>query len=320
MNIVIWHVHGSWMTAFVQGNHRYLLPTVEGRGPDGRGRARTWEWPDNAVEVSPDELACSHVDAVIVQRPRDLELARTWLGPDRLGASVPVIWLEHNMPQGKIGELLHPAAECSAVERVVHVTHTNDLFWDCGEVPTSVIEHGIVDPGHRWTGELGSMVVAINEPLRRHRVTGTDLLERFGTRAPIDLFGLGASAMASPTRPWLTVHDDVPQATLHREMARRRVYVHPFRWTSLGLSLLEAMYLGMPVVALATGDTYRAVPPGCGVISNDVEALVSCAARLTWDTEWGTELGRSGRSHVSERYDLERFLSDWNRVLEVHAR
>ena len=34
---------------------------------------------------------------------------------------------------------------------VVHVTHFNDLFWDCGSTPTVVIEHGIVDPGHRAT-------------------------------------------------------------------------------------------------------------------------------------------------------------------------
>ena len=37
---------------------------------------------------------------------------------------------------------------------VVHVTHFNELFWDTGAHPTAVIEHGIVDPGRRYTGEL----------------------------------------------------------------------------------------------------------------------------------------------------------------------
>ena len=45
MRLLIWHVHGSWTTAFVQGPHTYLLPLMPGRGPDGRGRARTWDWP-----------------------------------------------------------------------------------------------------------------------------------------------------------------------------------------------------------------------------------------------------------------------------------
>ncbi|MEV4189207.1 glycosyltransferase family 1 protein, partial [Streptosporangium canum] len=41
MRILLWHVRGSWTTAFVHGAHDYLVPLVPGRGPDGRGRART---------------------------------------------------------------------------------------------------------------------------------------------------------------------------------------------------------------------------------------------------------------------------------------
>ena len=33
MNILLWHVHGSWTTAFVQGQHRYLVPVTPDRGP-----------------------------------------------------------------------------------------------------------------------------------------------------------------------------------------------------------------------------------------------------------------------------------------------
>ena len=49
MKVLLWHVHGSWTTSFVQGGHEYLLPVVDGpggkRSPDGLGRARTWDWP-----------------------------------------------------------------------------------------------------------------------------------------------------------------------------------------------------------------------------------------------------------------------------------
>lgn len=55
MRVLLWHVHGSYTTALVQGPHRYLLPTLPGRGPWGRGRARTWDWPPAAVEVGPAE-------------------------------------------------------------------------------------------------------------------------------------------------------------------------------------------------------------------------------------------------------------------------
>ena len=63
MNVFLWHVHGSWTTALVQGPHRYLLPKLPGRGPLGRGRAETWRWPDSAVEVTPEQV--KDVDAML---------------------------------------------------------------------------------------------------------------------------------------------------------------------------------------------------------------------------------------------------------------
>lgn len=315
MNILIWHVHGSWTTSFVQGRHRYLLPVVPDRGPQGRGRAQTWDWPATAVEVTPDEIPDADIDLVVVQRPEDLDLWATWCPGRRLGRDVPAIWLEHNAPQGRINDMRHPAADRDDIARVVHVTHTNDLFWDCGGVPTSVVEHGIVDPGHRWTGEIEAIGMVVNEPVRRARVTGTDLIPRFGAVGTVDLFGMGVDQMAADDRPWLRTHEDLPQEKMHLELARRRLYVHPFRWTSLGLALLEAMHLGMPVVALATTEAHDAVPPRCGVVSNDVSVLTAAAARLLAEPDEGAELGAAARAHALDRYGLDRFLDDWDRLL-----
>src|SRR5262245_64280314 len=50
---------------------------------------------------------------------------------------------------------------------------------------------------------------------------------------------------------------------------------HLMRWTSLGLSLLEAMACGMPVVALATTEAVMAVPRSAGVLATDVDELRS---------------------------------------------
>ena len=313
MNVLLWHVHGSWTTAFVQGAHRYLLPVLPGRGPDGRGRARTWSWPPNAVERTPAELRDEEVDVVVLQRPEDEALATAWLGR-RPGVDVPAVWLEHNAPQGRVNELRHPAADRPELT-VVHVTHTNRLLWDCGRTPTTVIEHGIVDPGPRCTGELARAAVVVNEPGRRARVTGSDLLPLLARHAPIDLFGMGTHAFAAATGVPLTAHGDVAQDRLHDALARRRVYLHPVRWTSLGLALLEAMHLGMPVVALATTEVPRAVPPDAGVVSNDLDELAGGLRRLLADADLAAACGRRARAAALERYGLGRFLADWDRLL-----
>jgi Glycosyl transferases group 1 len=308
VNILLWHVHGSWTTALVQGRHRYLLPVLPDRGPDGRGRAETWEWPDNAVAVTPAEAAEAEVDAVVLQRPAELHgLAERWLGGRRPGRDVPAVYVEHNAPQGRICAMRHPAADRHDL-RLVHVTHFNDLFWDGGATPTRVIEHGVVDPGPLYTGELPRAAVVINEPGRRGRVTGTDLLPRLNGEVPLDLFGMDAAALGGVENP--------PQAELHAQMARRRVYLHPIRWTSLGLSLIEAMQLGMPVVALATTEAPDAVPPVAGVTSTNVAVLAAAVRRLVAEPGEARERGRLARAWALERYGLGRFLDDWDRTFE----
>jgi hypothetical protein len=311
VKIFLWHVHGSWTTAFVQGSHEYLLPVLPDRGPDGRGRARTWTWPPSAVEVTPEEAADVEVDVVILQRPHELAgFAERWLGGRRPGRDVPAVYLEHTSPEGRIAEMRHPAADRPDLT-LIHVTHFNHLFWDAGATPTRVIEHGALDPGYRYTGELPRAAVVINEAARRGRVTGTDLLTRLNGDVPIDLFGIGAAALGGI--------EDLPQTQLHEEMARRRVYLHPNRWTSLGLSLIEAMHLGMPVVALGTTEVAEAVPREAGIVSTRLETLREGLRRLIADPEEARARGEAARATALSRYGLDRFLADWDRLLQEVA-
>lgn len=303
MNVFLWHVHGSWTTAFVQGPHRYLVPVLPERGADGRGRAETYQWPSSVAEVTPEEAAQADVDVVVLQRPAELEgLAARWLGGRQLGRDVAAVYLEHNAPQGRIAEMRHVAADRPELT-VVHVTHFNRLFWDTGTTPVRVIEHGVVDPGHLYCGELPRGAAAINEPRRRGRVVGADLLPELRRSMPIDLFGMGTEC-------------DLPQWRLHQEMAARRAYVHPFRWTSLGLALIEAMQLGLPVVALATTEVPEAVPAAAGFVSNRLEALHGGMRQLAQDRALASEMGQAGREHALRRFGLGRFLADWDELLK----
>ena len=311
MRVLHWHVHGSWSTAFVQGAATYLVPVTADRGPDGRGRAWTYHWPGNAIEVTPAALATEHVDVVVLQRPHELDLVEQWLGR-RPGCDVPAVYVEHNAPRGDVPNTRHPMADRSDIP-VVHVTPFNELFWDCGRAPTVVIEHGIVDPGHRYTGEIPHAGVVINEPVRRGRVTGTDLMPRFAAVAPLDVYGMGVAGLHLDGA---TTYDDPPQARMHAEIAQRRAYLHLCRWTSLGLSLIEAMQIGMPVLALATTEAIAAVPDDAGVLATRVDTLVDAAHWLIEEPEQARLLGARARQVALARYGLDRFLADWDRLLE----
>ncbi|MBO4275520.1 glycosyltransferase [Microbispora triticiradicis] len=311
MKIMVWHVHGSWTTSFVHGAHEYLVPLTPDRGPDGRGRAETYPWPGTVREVPHDRLAAEDVDVVVYQRPHEIELAREWLGRD-----VPGVYVEHNTPAGDVPKTRHPLADRDDIP-LVHVTHFNDLFWDSGRAPTHVIEHGVVDPGHLYSGDLARAGVVVNEPIRRWRVAGTDLLPTFATGAPIDVFGMQVTNL--PAKLGLDgameAFEDLPQSAMHAELARRRVYLHPYRWTSLGLSLIEAMMIGMPVVALATTEAVEAVPPEAGVVSTKIPTLLRALDRFANEPELAAQAGKAARSAALARYNLDRFLADWDRLI-----
>jgi hypothetical protein len=300
MNILLWHVHGSWTTSFVQGKHRYLVPVNKARDAWGRGRARTFDWPASVEEHPLEEIR--DVDIAIVQRPEEL---------DRVPPHVPVIYVEHNTPKGNVPETRHPMADRDDLI-VAHVTHFNDLFWDTGATRTTVIEHGVVEPSARWTGSLERFAVVTNEPVRRGRVTGTDLFDRFTPVAPLDVFGMGVAGLGDK----YTTYDDPPQRVMHEQIARRRAYLHLCRWTSLGLSLIEAMQIGMPVIALATTEAIAAVPPDAGVLSTRVDTLVEAAQWLIDEPEAAARLGARARQVALTRYGLDRFLADWDQLLE----
>jgi glycosyltransferase involved in cell wall biosynthesis len=318
MRILLWHVHGSWTTSFVQGDHEYLLPVTPGRDSDGLGRATSWDWPSNAVEVPVDALRDTDFDLVLLQRPHEIELAERWTGR-RPGQDVPAVYVEHNTPGGDVPNTRHPLADQSRIP-IVHVTHFNRLFWDCGSAHTDVVEHGIVDPGHLYSGDWARAAVAINDPVRRWRAVGTDLLPALSEAAPLDVFGMKAHQLGEALdipgdRLW--TFEDLPQARMHRELARRRVYVHTARWTSLGLSLLEAMHLGMPVVALATTEAVAAVPPEAGVVSTRPEALAAAVWRFVHDPSEAQQVGAAAREAALGKYGLGRFLADWDARLDA---
>jgi glycosyltransferase involved in cell wall biosynthesis len=226
-----------------------------------------------------------------------------------------MVFVEHNAPRVDVPNSLHPFRDRDDLT-IAHVTHWNALMWDCGTTRTTVVEHGVVDPGPLYSGTLDRLGVVINEPVRRNRVVGTDLLPRFGAVAPVDVFGMGTEKLADLGHGDLLVGlGDVKPDPMHAALAERRAYVHANRWTSLGLSLIESMHMAMPVLVLATTDAVRTVPAEAGAVSTDVEDLVRASRLLVDDPEEARRRGLVAREAVLARHALARFTADWDTLL-----
>lgn len=315
---MVWHVHGAWTESFVAGRHRYLIPVDDASSSDGRGLSGR-RWP-HAQEVRLDELSGVDVDVVVLQRPRDIDLFTEWAGR-RPGTDVPAVYVEHNTPRPHPVDSAHHLAARTDIP-VVHVTDFNRLMWDNGRAPTRVIDHGVADRGVLYTGEVAAASAMINEPLRRWRVVGTDLLAPLSRYAPIDVWGLGTAELTESLDSAGRVrgHGDVSGAAVLDEVARRRVYLHTARWTSLGLSLLEAMCAGMPVVSVASTMAPLVVPAGAGAVSADPAVLGAALADFTADPAAAQLAGKTAREFVLTHHGLDRFLGRWDDLIEEVCR
>jgi glycosyltransferase involved in cell wall biosynthesis len=75
----------------------------------------------------------------------------------------------------------------------------------------------------------------------------------------------------------------------------------------------------MPVVALDTTEVGDAVPPDAGIVSNRIDMLVDGVRTLTRDPDRARTCGAAARRTATQRFSVDRFLRDWDELLEAVA-
>lgn len=307
LRILTWHVHGNYLYALTQVPHDFVVPVLPG-DPPGYGRpGPRIPWGGNLAALPAEDVREQDFDCIVYQSPVNLEDARTLL-TDRQRA-LPSIFLEHNPPDGHATNTVHPFRHDRGM--VVHVTHYNALMWDCGDMPVRVVEHGVPVPaGVRYTGELARGIVVINNLDRRGRRMGPDLYDAMRRQVPLDLIGMGNESLDGL--------GEVPNMEVAAFMARYRFFFSPIRYTSLGLSLVEAMLTGTPVVGVAATELPAVIRNGeNGYVDTRPERLVDVMRELLADPELARRWGEQGRRDALARFSMERFVNDWSSLLSA---
>jgi glycosyltransferase involved in cell wall biosynthesis len=102
--------------------------------------------------------------------------------------------------------------------------------------------------------------------------------------------------------------------------ARYRFFFNPIRYTSLGLAVLEAMMVGMPVVGLATTEMVTVIKNGfSGYVDTNVETLIEVMKELIVNPEEAERLGNGARETALERFNIQRFSRDWDDIIRLVA-
>jgi glycosyltransferase involved in cell wall biosynthesis len=100
-------------------------------------------------------------------------------------------------------------------------------------------------------------------------------------------------------------------------MAAHRFFFNPIRYTSLGLAVIEAMLVGMPIAGLATTELVSVIKDGeNGFIDTRIERLIEAMQSLLDDRGLARRLGDAARRTAEERFSIGRFVADWQRALQ----
>ena len=308
LNILIWHIHGSYLNALARIEHNWYLPVKPARPEGYGGKGPTFDVPDYVREVPAELVRELELDLVICQTPKNyFEDRHELLSTEQLG--LPVIYLEHNTPKPHACDTRHPIDDPEVL--LVHVTHYNRLMWDNGRTPTIVIEHSVaIDPDIRYSGRRDRGITVVNGMQKRPRISGYDLFLQAREKLPLDAAGMETEAFDGL--------GDIPYRDLHRFIADYRFLFSPMRYTSLPLAVIEAMTIGMPVVALATTELPGVILNGeNGFISCEIDELIEYMRLLLADREEAARIGKNARAMARERFGLDRFVRDWNKAFAL---
>jgi glycosyltransferase involved in cell wall biosynthesis len=310
LRILTWHVHGNYLYYLTQVPHEWYLVADAARSPHHAGRSGALPWGDNVHDAPVDALSRMEFDVVLFQS-KDAwghEQHRLLTPAQR---RLPRIYLEHDPPQEHPTDTRHWMDDPGAL--LVHVTPFNALMWDSGNVPTRVIEHGVrLIRDARYSGELDTGVVVVNNLDRRGRRLGADVYARVACEVPLALVGMGAERCGGL--------GEIGQLDLPAFIARHRYFFNPIRYTSLGLAIVEAMMVGLPVVGLATTELASVIRSGDnGIVDTRLDRLVEAMRQLRADPALARRLGDAGRRTALERFGIDRFVADWLDALESIA-
>jgi hypothetical protein len=305
IKLFTWHIHGSYLFYLSHGNFEIYIPVDERKGEGYIGRGTTFPFGDNVIEVPMTEIHSLSFDCILFQTPQNY-LTDQYQILSENQRQLPQIYLEHDPPQKVPTDTRHVIYDSPVT--LVHVTHFNKLMWDSGNTRSFVIDHGIAGFDATYTGELDRGIVVINNLDERGRRLGWDVFEEVRKFVPVDLIGMGTKKIGGLGE---ILHPQLPDF-----IRRYRFFFNPIRYTSLGLAVLEAMMVGLPVVGLATTEMVTVITNGKnGILHTNIEYLIEKMNMLVADKEHAKQLGEEGRKTVLDRFNINRFTDDWHRLI-----
>ena len=306
LKIFTWHIHGSYLFYLAKGNYDIYIPIKPDKTEGYYGRGETFPFADNVIEINTNEIKFQEFDCILFQTKKNF-LVDQYEILSETQRKLPRVYVEHDPPWNDVADSRHIMNDPDVL--MVHVTHFNKLMWLNTTPYIKVIEHGVVVPDVNCDGSIEKGIVVINHLHQRGRKLGADIYDKVAKEIPLDLTGMGTKEFGGIGE---VLHPQLPEFISHY-----RFMFNPIRYTSLGLSVCEAMMLGLPVIAFATTEYSSVIQNGVtGFVDSNVDVLIEKMQILLNNKQYAMELGNNAKQYAEKRFNIKRFTTEWKNAFE----
>ncbi len=307
LKIFTWHIHGSYLYYLSLGDYELYIPLNPEKGSGYQGRGETFPFDKNVIEIPEEEVKNFTFDCILFQSKKNFTTDQYATLSQKQRDEISKIFLEHDPPRKHPTDTIHVLDDPTV--SLVHVTSFNKLMWKNRVSDVRVIAHGVPGPDTYYKGELERGVVVVNDLFSRGRRLGADIFLEMRKYIPLDLIGLHSEEYGGL--------GEIPLPVLPDFLSHYRFFFNPIRYTSLGLSVCEAMMLGMPIVGLATTEMVTTVKNNIsGFIETDPSLLIEKMKLLISDKRLASNLGKNAQKDAERKFNIQRFTTEWENLFQ----
>ncbi len=193
------------------------------------------------------------------------------------------------------------------------ISEFNRDSWGFSADNSSIVEHGIDTefwcPSDGTVPEIKGCLSVVNEFPTRDWCCGFELWKTVVKDVPHFMVGKCTThpGFSEPART---------REELRSYYQRARLFLNTSLHSPVPTVMMEAMACGCPVVTTGTCMIPEIIEHGVnGIIAKDVQDMKFWCKKLLQEPDFARKIGEAGRKTIEERYNLNRFVEDWNKLL-----